>query len=706
MNQPKVSVIIPVYNTEKYLRECLDSVVNQTLKDIEIICVDDGSTDGSLAILREYEAKDDRVKVLTQEKCNAGAARNVGLSKATGEYLAFLDSDDFYELFMLEHMLSCAQESMVDVVVCRFKAYYDNTGEIEDIAWSVKKGLLPEKKVFCYRDIERDCFQCIPGYNWDKLIKRALVVENGLRFQSQAVYNDALFTYTALISAKKVTFLDEALVFHRHRSAQNSIGDTRANYIDCSYTFLSGLKLFLLDIGKYDLYERDFINYVIHMFSVDLMSKGRDSTSEKAVKEKITLWLDEFHANEHALSYYYNLPEYEELLQQVFTRKSVHELEERKKPLLAAKSQTVIPIVYATDLGYMRYTLVSMVSALLTARRNTFYAFTVLVPQNSGIDQSDIDERLSHFDNYSLSFIEMGNEFADLHMHIPHITSPTFYRLRITSLLENFDKCIYLDGDTIVCEDLQGLFSIDMQDNYLCGVPAFIYYVDVAKHKERLGISEDLSFQYINAGVALFNLEKLREDDKESQFIQLLDKNYESQDQDILNMACYGRIQLLPYRYNVMTKYAKWKLSAFPSEAIPYEIVSGRMYPAIIHYADKVKPWKDYSSPYSNLWFSAAMTDICWDLFSDISILKNPQSGTNVTRKKRKFIPSKVHGVFQCFRDHGAGYTVRRILYHIGLWEDEEAPKGPENRPKLILRAECSLPSGNIFLEGRGKKGK
>ena len=701
MSQPKVSVIIPVYNTERYLRECLDSVINQTLKEIEIICVDDGSTDGSLAILREYEAKDRRVKVFTQEKSNAGAARNVGLSKATGEFLAFLDSDDYYDLTMLEHMYTCAQDSAVDVVVCRFTAYYEETGEFKKADWSVKKRLLPKNGVFSYRDIEQDCFQCILGYNWDKLIKRALVEENTLRFQSQAVYNDALFTYSALISAETVTFLDEALVFHRYRSAQNSIGDRRGNHIDCAYSFLSGLKVFLTHTGNYDLYDRDFINYVIHMFYVDLTSKGRDSDSKKQMKERISLWLDEFHANDYPLSYYYDLTEYEKLLRMVLTRKSVQETDQRRCRELSTEKQTVIPVVYATDLSYMRYTLVSMVSALQNARGDTFYAFTVLIPPDSKIDQADIDERLSRFDNYSLSFIEMGNEFADLQMHIPHITSPTFYRLRISSLLEKYDKCIFLDGDTIVCEDLQSLYNIDLQDNYLGGVPAYIYYKSEAAHRKRLELSDDQTFQYINAGVLLINLEKLREENKESQFIQLLDNNYESQDQDILNMACYGNIQLIPSRYNMMTRYTNWNLDSFPTEAIPYEIISGRMYPAIIHYASKVKPWNDYTSPHSNLWFSVAMTDICWDLFSDISLSKIVHDARTGSLISRRSIPDKLRGGVQCYREHGFAHTFRRALYHMGLWVDEEVSKEPNNHSRLLLYGK------RIFHAAQGRrKGK
>ena len=93
--QPKISVIIPVYNVEKYLRECLDSIVNQTFKDIEIICVDDGSTDKSLEILREYEQKDKRIIVISQPNKGVSTARNIGMQQATGKYMMFVDSDDY-----------------------------------------------------------------------------------------------------------------------------------------------------------------------------------------------------------------------------------------------------------------------------------------------------------------------------------------------------------------------------------------------------------------------------------------------------------------------------------------------------------------------------------------------------------------------------------------------------------------------------------
>ena len=120
----KVSVIIPVYNVEPYLKQCMDSVVGQTLKDIEIICVDDGSTDGSLDILREYAAEDNRIQIIEQKNAGAGAARNNGMRHATGKYLSFLDSDDFFEPRMLEKAYDLAEKDQADFVAYKSDQYH------------------------------------------------------------------------------------------------------------------------------------------------------------------------------------------------------------------------------------------------------------------------------------------------------------------------------------------------------------------------------------------------------------------------------------------------------------------------------------------------------------------------------------------------------------------------------------------------------
>ena len=132
----KVSVILPVYNVSEYLRQCMDSIVGQTLKDIEIICVDDGSTDDSLEILKEYEAKDKRVKVIEQKNAGAGAARNNGLAIATGEYLSFLDSDDFFEPDMLEKAYEKGKSANAQGVVFRADQYREDLNEFVQVKWT------------------------------------------------------------------------------------------------------------------------------------------------------------------------------------------------------------------------------------------------------------------------------------------------------------------------------------------------------------------------------------------------------------------------------------------------------------------------------------------------------------------------------------------------------------------------------------------
>ena len=191
---PKVSVIIPIYNVEAYLRECLDSVVNQTLRDIEIICVDDGSTDCSAKILAEYANDDRRIRVITQLNVGAGAARNTGLAIAQGQWLSFLDADDVFAPTMLSDMVVAGDANGVDVVACAEKA-------------------------------SGDIFRTWRGWAWDKLFKRDFIMRNMLEFQNLPVSNDLFFTYSALALSSKTVAVANDYVFHRKRAG--SVETTR-----------------------------------------------------------------------------------------------------------------------------------------------------------------------------------------------------------------------------------------------------------------------------------------------------------------------------------------------------------------------------------------------------------------------------------------------------------------------------------------------
>lgn len=276
---PIVSVIIPVYNVEKYLRQCLDSIVNQTLRDIEIICVDDGSTDGSSAILAEYAAKDSRVKVLTREHTNAGAARNAGMAIATGEYLGFVDSDDWCELDMLAVLSGDADNKSADVVCSGKKLYSESRGVI------TRAELLPVS--MCEdpqpRPAASEKMRLVPvcGVSvWNKLFRREYLDAQNIRFQSIERANDISFTMQALLLAERISFLREAYYIYRVERAgglQTGNSSTPLAFAEA----LLDVKRSLKERGRYDDLRKAFANTALAHARYNLLHQ----TAERAFVE-------------------------------------------------------------------------------------------------------------------------------------------------------------------------------------------------------------------------------------------------------------------------------------------------------------------------------------------------------------------------------------------------------------------------------------
>ena len=257
---PKVSVVIPVYNVERYLRECLESVVNQTLKPIEIICVNDGSTDGSLGILNEYAERDARVSVISQTNQGAGAARNAGLEVAVGTYLAVLDADDRYDLSLLEKLLRLAQQNNLDIAVCRSQQLDNRAGNVFATPWTIHEEMLPKKKVFSYRDLSSYVFRFSIGWSWDKLFRRDFVERNKLRFQTLRSQNDALFVFVSLAMAERIAVLNEVLVTHRVNTG-TQVSELRDRNPGCFILAVRGIKQALEERGRFSEVEQGFDNW-------------------------------------------------------------------------------------------------------------------------------------------------------------------------------------------------------------------------------------------------------------------------------------------------------------------------------------------------------------------------------------------------------------------------------------------------------------
>ncbi|WP_458402847.1 glycosyltransferase family 2 protein [Methanobrevibacter sp.] len=258
----KVSVVIPVYNVEDFLGECLDSISNQTLKDIEIICVNDGSKDKSLEILNEYAARDERFTVIDQENGGHAVATNRGMKLATGKYIFFMDSDDILELTALEDTYNLAEEKQVDFVIFQAINYYMDTGklvEAENYSMNALADFVGDS-VFKWSDIKDYIFK-ITVTPWSKLYNREFIMKNNIIYPEGLVFDDNVFFFETLFAAERITFLRKHLFKRRWYSSSSTTSGAKhfTNYIQiCDLIWQTFFRYGVFDEFKEELLFKKF----------------------------------------------------------------------------------------------------------------------------------------------------------------------------------------------------------------------------------------------------------------------------------------------------------------------------------------------------------------------------------------------------------------------------------------------------------------
>lgn len=206
MQQPKVSVIVPVYNVEKYLKQCLNSIVNQTYKNLEIIIVNDGTKDNSMKIVEEY-LQDKRIKVINKENGGLGSARNRGIEEATGDYISFVDSDDYISLNIYEELLKKIEEN--DIIIFNYSKFDDKSGEILYEKYINDKELetiIPNEYNYLYSKISTSC--------WNKLYKTSYIRENSFKFL-EILYEDVLWNIEVIFKTSKINLVNKSYYYYR-----------------------------------------------------------------------------------------------------------------------------------------------------------------------------------------------------------------------------------------------------------------------------------------------------------------------------------------------------------------------------------------------------------------------------------------------------------------------------------------------------------
>jgi len=268
----KVSVIMPVYNVEKYLRQCLDSLLNQTLQEFEIICVDDGSKDSSLAILQEYQQKDDRVKVLTQQNKYAGVARNNGLKIAQGEYVFFLDSDDFFEKDMFTEVYNQGKKVDADIVIFGARKFDQTTQKFGPSVNSFKEEYMCGKEVFNWKDQPFSLLLLTVTCPWTKGYKREFIIKEGLQYQALQNTNDYYFSQMALCLADRITTVNKILTNYRVGMNTNLQALKDKKNPLCFVEAVLGVYNELKKRGIYEKLQYAFVNTAVFEFAANLRS--------------------------------------------------------------------------------------------------------------------------------------------------------------------------------------------------------------------------------------------------------------------------------------------------------------------------------------------------------------------------------------------------------------------------------------------------
>lgn len=553
---PKVSVIIPVYNVEEYLRECLDSIVKQTLREIEIICVDDGSTDNSLGILKEYALKDNRITVITQKNLHAGVARNAGLAVARGEYLSFLDSDDFFELNMLEEMYEKAHQEMLDVIICKCKIFDEIEKKIDENKFNYT--LHEEyftKNIVAAVEIKNKIFQICQGWAWDKLFNRNFVLKYRVKFQNIINTNDAYFVYLLLCLAKKISYLSKKLVYKRYQNA-SSLTNTRNKAPDCYIYAIEGI-LDRLNYHKlYNTFGKSLWEWGISLSIIQLKTLQDDGKRKLygILHNKFNQWniIDNSSLDTNrgrAINYIMNNEEFPELT-----------------------------IAYATNKKFFDLCLVSIVSILKNAvfeKINIIILHTELTQE----EENKISE-LKNIRNFDYTFSHVNGKTFEK-FPLVWTSQETWYRCLLADMFPQYKKILYLDSDTIVRKSLLSLWQTDMTNKLIAAVE------DISQSKEHSHQLNLLDNFYFNAGVLLLNTEEWRKNNFCKKIFSYVENNQVFQaDQGTLNkLTDLKKIKLSP-EYNYMEVWWRENICQYSEQDI---LIYNKKNPTIVHFTG-IKP--------------------------------------------------------------------------------------------------------------------
>ena len=598
-SNPKISIIVPVYNAEKYLDRCLAALINQTFKEIEILCINDGSTDGSLGILNRYQKQDNRVRVFSQKNAGPARARNVGLKNMRGEYLMFCDADDWYEPTMCEELYNTMIEHHVDCAQVKTN-WYDYNLQNKTVSWL-------DKLKMGYSEVDTKIKSQIDVYLWNKIFKKDIVVNYNIKFPEGHKSDDNLFIYKYFAVISTMYFIDKKLYDHFDR--ENSIIDLLYSqdvikYIDLEdkifilsdfYKFIKEKAILKdnLEYFKFKLFDVLLVTWRIvpkvweYKFLDDFskMLKSLDLTvyNNKTFYNKILLFIKD--KNYEAAIYNLNY--------ELVNRKWELDKYKIQEELFPMRKKS-IPIVFNCDNSFTKYMSVAIQSIISNASSDNFYDIIILhhdiSDQNIRILKQYYDTKFSSIRFYNMKkFIHKYK--VNLWFTTNHIKSCAYYRIFVSEIFSHFEKLIYLDADLILKTDIAKLYNEKLGDNVIGAVKDFAIS-NVTKDDNLYENFKDLYAyltqtlkiekmeNYFNSGVLLIDVKKIKK--YFNAFVNTTKINNRFfHDQNILNSVLQKKCKALDISWNIQQNGPNSPQLEF------YSLKNAK----ILHFCSKCKPW-------------------------------------------------------------------------------------------------------------------
>lgn len=597
MDQPLVSVVIPVFNAERYIRECLDSVIGSTLKEIEIICIDDGSTDNSLTIVKEYEKKDSRIRVLTQAHSYAGAARNVGLAAARGEFIHFLDADDWIDRQAYETWYRLAKVNGADVCEC---IHYNVDNQNNERVLGGDKGYKEQWGEYFYvTNFAEDAQFLIFGnvVPWNKIYLRKFLLDNDIWFDNLICAEDRSFYFAVIYKAKRIAFVLEPWLYHRVNNKFSLDGsDIRLQHFDVhfqSFEIIWNMMQHADDCEK-RLVLNACINDSFHYYRKSVGTKY-----EKAIRDKlynfwskyISILGDDIFEADWLAGYL-----------EISGKRGFNDIVIR--PLDLARKT----FVFSFDEKYVKYFSVALCSLLTNANPDERYEIIVLYDQISEEKRKILQKLVPG--NFIIRFIRvnvyvnvvLGDLKAKLSSNQWDVSA--FYDLLVPLLMPDYERILYCDSDIVFNKNPDAVFSMPFDGKKLIAVQdtaalAYVRYPDNPFLKKQVGfINRELGISdlksYFNGGVLLFNVKAINVENYLERTLQALSfPVLPTVDQDALNYIFRDKVKLIPLRFNYQYHlFSQNSEQNYPNGAA-YEYFNESRDPVIVHYVTPDKPWKN-----------------------------------------------------------------------------------------------------------------